>query len=167
MLVSDFVHIPRPFPAVRDELIALGPAWLVDSAVTAYREGEQLSTSVLAQIGPVTLSKRVTVELDPPTARGDRLVQRIRWQAAVARGLFPTLDAELDFGPMGAAITLVRLSGIYIPPLGPLGREVNRVLLHRLAEASVRAFLVRVGERLTPSPAPRLRLGEVAAAESG
>jgi hypothetical protein len=39
--------------------------------------------------------------------------------------------------------------GRYVPPLGPLGREVDRMLLHRLAEASVRALLSRVVERLS------------------
>jgi hypothetical protein len=162
MLVTDFVHIRRPFHLVRAEVLASGVGWLGDSAVAAYRDGEQFSITVLAPMGPVTLSKRVVVDLDPPILGEDRLVQRMRWQAASARGLFPTMDADLEFSPVGPAVTAVRLSGSYSPPLGTLGREVNRVLLFRLAEASMRSFLSRIAERLDPSPASRAWVGEAA-----
>lgn len=164
MLINDFVHIRRPFPEVRAELLASGSSWLVDTAVSAYREGERFSTTVLAPLGPITLSKRVVVEVDPPLSQADRLVQRMRWQATGARGLFPTLDADLEFGPIGPSVTAARLSGSYSPPLGPLGREVNRLLLFRLAEASMRSFLATVAVRLDPASPSGGRVGAIAPA---
>ena len=56
-------------------------------------------------------------------------------------------------------MTSISFMGRYVPPLGPLGREVDRMLLHRLAQASVRALLSRAVERFAgggPQPQPRV-----------
>ncbi|MGD1053563.1 MAG: hypothetical protein ABR950_07015 [Candidatus Dormibacteria bacterium] len=148
MLVSDFVQIDRPFADVRDELVAAGPDWLGDSLVAAYKEGEQLSLRVSSAIGPIRLSKRVSAELGELSVKPDRVTQPLRWRAAGATGLFPAMVADLEFVPMGTAMTSISFMGRYVPPLGPLGREVDRMLLHRLAQASVRALLAHVVERL-------------------
>ena len=159
MLVSDFVQIDRPFAAVRDELVAAGRDWLGDSLVAAYEEGEQLSLRVISSIGPIRLSKRVSAELGELVLKSDRVTQSLRWRAAGATGLFPVMVAELEFTPMGASMTSISFMGRYVPPLGPLGREVDRMLLHRLAQASVRGLLSRVVERFAgggPQPQPRV-----------
>ncbi len=148
VLVSDFIQIERPFAAVRDEVLASGGAWLADDAVAAYEEGEQLGITVRSSLGPVKLSKRVWAELTDPSLRADRVIQRLRWRAAGATGLFPTMEADLEFSPMGEGRTSISFLGRYDPPLGLFGREVDRMLLHRLAEASVRSLLSRVALRV-------------------
>ena len=166
MLVSDFVQIDQPFEEVRDELVAAGPDWLGASLVAAYEEGEQLSLRVSSAIGPIRLSKRVSAELGELVLKSDRVTQPLRWRAAGATGLFPAMVAELEFTPMGTSMTSISFMGRYVPPLGPLGREVDRMLLHRLAQASVRALLSHVVERFAGGTAqPRLRGAETAAGE--
>ncbi|MGA3184709.1 MAG: hypothetical protein ABSE52_08955 [Candidatus Dormibacteria bacterium] len=153
MLVSDFVQIDRPFDAVRDELVTAGPGWLAESLVAAYEEGEQLSLRVISSIGPIRVGKRVWAELGEMVVKPDRVTQPLRWRASGATGLFPAMVAELEFTPMGTSMTSISFMGRYVPPLGPLGREVDRMLLHRLAEASVRALLARVAERFSDGAA--------------
>ncbi len=161
MLVSDFLQVERPFAAIRAQFGSSGPAWLVDSAIAAYEEGEQLSLRVCSGIGRVKLCKRVWAELSEPDVRPDRVIQRLTWRAASAANLFPSMEAELEFSPMGASLTSITFHGSYVPPLGPVGREMNRMLLHRVAEASVRAFLHRVARRLESDRAQASRrLGE-------
>ena len=165
MLVCDFVQIDRPFAAVCDELVAAAPGWLGESLVAAYEEGEQLSLRVFSAIGPIRLSKRVWAELGEPTVRPDRVTQPLCWRAAGATGLFPAMEADLEFTPMGTAMTSISFMGRYVPPLGPLGREVDRMLLHRVAEASVRALLARVAARLAEGASEaRLRVTHAPAA---
>jgi carbon monoxide dehydrogenase subunit G len=148
VLVSDFAQIDRPFEAVREELVASGSAWLGDSLVAAYEEGERLSLKVSSAIGPLRVSKRVWAELGEMDLKPDRITQPLRWRAAGTTGLFPAMVADLEITPMGATMTSINFMGRYVPPLGPLGREVDRVLLHRLAQASVRALLERVAGHL-------------------
>ena len=165
VLVSDFVQIDRPFAAVSDELVAAGPGWLGDSLVAAYAEGEQLSVRVASSLGPIRVSKRVWAELGEMSVKPDRVTQPLRWRAAGATGLFPAMVADLEFAPMGTAMTAISFMGRYVPPLGPLGREVDRMLLHRLAQASVRALLGMVVERLAADIAmPPLPIGRASAA---
>lgn len=168
MLVSDFVHIDRPFDSMREALEASGPAWLGESLVAAYEEGEQLSLRVTSSIGPIRVGKRVWAELDEMVVKPDRVTQPLRWRASGATGLFPAMVAELEFTPMGTSMTSVSFMGRYVPPLGPIGREVDRMLLHRLAEASVRALLSRVVQRFSvdASPAPA-RLSDISRATAG
>jgi hypothetical protein len=165
MLVSDFVQIDRPFADVCDELVASGPAWLGESLVAAYEEGERLSLRVTSTIGPIRVGKRVWAELDAMSVKPDRVTQPLRWRASGATGLFPAMVAELEFTPMGTSMTSISFMGRYVPPMGPLGREVDRMLLHRLAEASVRALLSRVVERLSDGAAEaRVRVAGVSPA---
>ena len=117
MLVSDFVQIDRPFPAVRDDLATAGPGWLANSAVAAYEEGEQLVLRVFSTVGPVRLSKRVWAELGVPVVRPDRAPQPLCWRASGATGLFPSMEAELDITPMGETLTSISFHGSYVPPL--------------------------------------------------
>jgi hypothetical protein len=168
MLVSDFVQIDHPFDDVRDELVAAGPDWLGDLLIAAYEEGEQLSLRVSSAIGPIRLSKRVSAELGELVLKSDRVTQPLRWRAAGATGLFPAMVAELEFTPMGTSMTSISFMGRYVPPLGPLGREVDRMLLHRLAQASVRALLSHVVERFAGGDGqPRLRVTGTAAVRVG
>jgi hypothetical protein len=45
------------------------------------------------------------------------------------------------------------MSARYLPPWGALGSAVDRALLHRVAEATVKDFLDRVGAALRASAA--------------
>ena len=148
MLVSDFIHIDRPFAVVRDAVLACGPAWLADSAVAAYEQTEQASLRIFSSIGPLRLSKRVWAEVSEPSLRNGHVTQRLSWRATGATHLFPTMEADIEVAPLGDAMTSITFQGRYEPPLGPLGREVDRMLLHRVVEASVRALLTRVTARL-------------------
>jgi uncharacterized membrane protein len=46
---------------------------------------------------------------------------------------------------LGEDRTQLAISASYRPPLGLLGRTADRVLLHRVAEATIKDFLDRIG----------------------
>ena len=50
----------------------------------------------------------------------------------------------------------MRFSGSYDPPLGSVGRQLDRLLLHQLAEVTVRALLRQLVAALLAEPAPHL-----------
>jgi hypothetical protein len=77
----------------------------------------------------------------------------IRWEATgPGGGLFPVLDADLTMAPDGERITILTLAGVYRPPLGALGAALDRAILHRVASATIRAFLAQVAGRITGQP---------------
>jgi hypothetical protein len=70
------------------------------------------------------------------------------WKAGAPGGIFPALDADLEISRLGDHRTQLAISGRYRPPMGALGRVLDRSLLHVVAEATIKDFLDRVAERL-------------------
>ena len=79
----------------------------------------------------------------------------LRWEAAGAGGgLFPVLDADLTLAPYGESATLLALAGVYRPPLGVVGAALDRVVLRRVAQATIGRFVTQVGEAVVKLSAP-------------
>ena len=72
----------------------------------------------------------------------------LRWTASGHAGLFPALDADLEVAPIGPGRTQLAMSARYVPPFGAVGRTIDRALLSRVAEATVKDFLDRVAEAI-------------------
>ena len=73
----------------------------------------------------------------------------LTWEPVGMEGLLPRLEANLEVGPLGQDRTQLAISARYRAPLGVVGRTLDRVLLHRVAEATVKDFLDRVGTAIT------------------
>jgi hypothetical protein len=153
MLVYDFARIPLPVAQARHRLLISVSGLWQQVAEAAYDEGEELLSRV-GPFGPIPgLSKAVTVQVGMVRDRGEGFVVPLRWSATGPTELFPVMEADLEVAPLGAQESQLRLSGSYDPPLGPLGRQLDRLLLHQLAEATVRAFLSELVAALLADPA--------------
>ena len=95
-------------------------------------------------------------KLSRPGLRTPQVVVQLRWSASGPTELFPVMEADLEIAPMGARQSQLGFSGSYDPPLGSFGRQLDRLLLHQLAEATVRAMLRQLVEALLVEPAPEL-----------
>ncbi|MGA7987911.1 MAG: hypothetical protein WCB51_05875 [Candidatus Dormiibacterota bacterium] len=148
MLVHDFAYVPAPADKVRDRILADHGAWLAPLVTAAAGEGEALRL----RVGPLEalpmLGKTVSVHVGQPIDRGEITVVPLTWQATSTPGLFPVLSADLEVAGLGNDLTQLTLQGRYDPPLGAIGQRIDRLLMHRVAEASVRSFLSRLAERL-------------------
>jgi hypothetical protein len=152
MLVYDFIRIPLPVEQVRHRLFVAVNALWQQVAEAAYDEGEELLSRV-GPFGPVPgLSKAVSVHVGRARDRGEGFVVPLRWSATGPTELFPVMEADLEISPLGSHESQMRLSGSYDPPLGPVGRQLNRLLLHQLAEATVRALLSQLVAALLVEP---------------
>ena len=148
MLIQDFVQVPLPYLQVAGQLTANPRAFLQQSAIDAYREGEDLSMRVGVSAHHRRLGKKVSLDVGTPFPRHDGLVIPICWWATGAAWLFPCLDGDLSIVPLGRDSTQLTLMGRYEPPLAKIGHGIDRLVLHRVAEASVRAFLMQIAQTL-------------------
>jgi hypothetical protein len=64
----------------------------------------------------------------------------LRWEPTEHSALFPLIEADLEVEPIDSDRTMVSLLGLYQPPLGRFGEAVDRIMLHRLAEAAFDRF---------------------------
>jgi hypothetical protein len=148
MFVQYYGMVERPFAEVEAELLTLGQT-LADSADSAYRLGEEL----LVKIGGGAVAKTVLLDLRTPIRGAATTTLPLEWWATGTPALFPKMEGELTVADMGGALTQVQLQGNYQPPLGSVGRMLDRAVLHRFAEASVKDFVDRIVAVLSHSDA--------------
>jgi hypothetical protein len=153
MFIRYFIELPLSADRVEQVMCASPASWIPGLADEANARGELL----LAEVGlgdRIRLTRRVVVDFDEPMRFPSRTVIPLRWRPATAGGLLPALDADIEVAPLSRESTQLSMSARYVPPLGTLGSAVDRALLHRVAEATVKDFLDRVGMTLTVSAAP-------------
>ena len=155
MFVGDEMQLEISFAVARDRLRQLAEAGgLLGSSEDAYDH----ATTGLQRVGVPGLSKLVRVQVRE-LAWTDRSVGlAIRWEATgPGGGLFPVLDADITMFPAGEQVTILAVAGAYRPPLGAMGAALDRAVLHRVASATIRAFLAQVAGRITGQPAGSCR----------
>jgi hypothetical protein len=86
----------------------------------------------------------VAVDVGPPSYRRDCLVIPMQWCALRAATLFSRFEGDLEVAPLGERTTQITLMGSYEPQLAIVGASVDRLVRHRIVEASVRSFLTRI-----------------------
>ncbi len=131
MFVRYYLELPLPRERVEHALLGSPPEWVAALAGQAQQRGDGLLAEV--GVGPMgdRLGRRVAVQLGEPVR-------------------FPSMTSlPLTWQPLGLEGLLLAISARYRPPLGVVGQAVDRVLLHRVAEATLKDFLDRVGEAIT------------------
>jgi hypothetical protein len=65
----------------------------------------------------------------------------MEWEAATLPHFFPLMRGELSAYPLTATETQLDFCGTYEPPFGAMGKTMNAIVGHRIAEASVHRFV--------------------------
>jgi hypothetical protein len=94
------------------------------------------------------VAKEVRLVIGAPEIHKSGLFYPVRWSAIGSENLFPRLTADLILSHVGHDRTRVVLEGTYQPPLGALGKVMDRALLRRVADSTVRAWTERLAESL-------------------
>jgi hypothetical protein len=150
MFIQYFTHVPVPLAEVERRIDHLR-AHLEEWADIAYRDGEELRAKV--RPGSISQAKQVRLEIGLAEIRRAGLVYPVTWTATGASGLFPRLSADLILSHVGRERTQIALFGTYEPPLGAIGRAIDRVALKNVAEATVKDWVDRVASAVS-EPAP-------------
>lgn len=158
MFIDAEVRLDIGFSAAQARLANLaGGGLLRHASDDAYGDLE----TGRARVGPLGatpgISRLVTVRFGDLAIHADHAVAAMRWEAAGPGGaLFPALDADIKLTPAGPDATVLAVSGTYRPPLGTLGAGADRVLMHRIAQATIRSFTQRVGTAIaSPAASPQ------------
>ena len=146
MFLHHEADLPLSMPEVEHGIEALRSD-LGTIANVAYRKGEELR----AKVGPGTgsVAKEVRLEIGSPEIHRTGLIYPVKWSAVGSEVLFPRLTADLIVSHVGHDRTRIVLDGIYQPPLGQLGKVVDRVLLRRVAESTVKSWMDGLADSLT------------------
>jgi hypothetical protein len=153
MFLRYYVELDLPTPQAQTLLLDAPITWLPALADQAIQHAEPLLAETGIIVGPphLHLTRHVTVHLGHPIQFPSKLSLPMTWEPH--GWLLPRLDAELELGTLGSHRTQLAINGRYDPPLGTVGRTIDRLALHRIAEATIKDFLDRLASTLqTPQP---------------
>jgi hypothetical protein len=149
MFVRYFVGLPLPLTAVEAALTRSPEAWVPALARAADAHGQRLLAEVRFRLG----GRGRGSQSGSGSSSGSSSVVRhgtwlsLAWRATGPRGLFPGLDSELEIAPLGA-----RQAQVQRPMPAFVRRDSGAWWTgrcHRVAEATVKDFVDRVGGALT------------------
>ncbi len=154
MFIRYFLELPFRFEDVEGALLSAPEEWLAGLVGGAEDRGELL----LAEVGfgdGRRVTKKVAIQLGAPLQFPSKTLVPMTWKVTGPEALFPTLEADVEVAALGPNRTQLSINARYRPPFGAVGRAIDRALLHRVAEATVKDFLDRIGEVfLARLPAP-------------
>jgi len=75
----------------------------------------------------------------------------VTWKATGPKPLFPIMTGRVELVPVDTRVTRLTVSGMYEPPLGPVGKKIDEAVMHRVAEATVRELAESIAKRLEVS----------------
>lgn len=139
-----YAYVDVPFELASRLFAENAEAVLQHATDDVAEEAGKLSRTLKVDLGGFEVSKDVEVlvgEFEPVELT--RSTVPIRWRAQHGRLLFPTLHAQLDIVAVSLdpPLTQMVVEGTYEPPGGLLGAGADKLLLHRLAEATVYRFV--------------------------
>jgi len=154
IFIRYYVELPHPRAALEQALLSVPASVIPSLALVADDRGQHLLAEVGFAVDGHRVSKHVEIEIGEPVIGTERTWIPISWRATGPKGLFPVLDAELELASLGAHLTQLSLSARYQPPLGLVGRTMDKALLSRVAEATIKDFLDRLASAVEAAMAP-------------
>lgn len=148
MFLRYYLDLPVAFDDVEASMLAEPDTWVPGLLLEAEDRGHRLLGEVGFAVEEGRVGKEVEIRLGAPYRISGKTLLPITWRATGAQWLFPQLDGDIEAAALGPARTQLSISARYRPPMGGLGRVLDRAVLHRVAEATVKDFLDRVGSRI-------------------
>jgi len=147
-------YVNHPYEQVRGALSKDTPAVFQSATKAAASRAQSIASELRIEIGGVGIEADIRVSVKNIEAKdregrsGPVTRLQLEWEAARMPRLFPLMKADLVIYPITATETQLDFKGLYEPPLGPLGKAINAIAGHRIAEASVHRFVTDVAEYL-------------------
>lgn len=143
-------YVNHPYERVRDALKQNAVAVFQSATKTAASRAESVAAELHIEIGGIGVKSDIKISVkgvdekagDAMTTRATRLL--LEWEGATMPRLFPLMKGELSIYPLTSTETQLDFLGVYEPPFGAVGKTMNAIAGHRIAEASVHRFIDEV-----------------------
>ena len=140
-------YVNHPYEQVRDALKQDALTVFQSATKAATSRARLIAAELHVDIGSIGVKTDIKISvknikekvLDAKSTPATRLL--LEWEAATMPRLFPMMKAELSIYPLTATETQLDFSGIYKPSFGAVGKAMNAIVGHRIAEVSVHRFI--------------------------
>lgn len=143
-------YVNQPYERVRDVLKQNALVVFQTATTTAVSRAQSVAAELRVDFAGIGLKTDIKIDiksLDEKHARSSSMPTTkltLQWEAAKMPRLFPLMKGELLVYPLTATETQLDFSGIYKPPFGTVGKTMNAIVGHRIAEVSVHRFMADV-----------------------
>ena len=147
MLAQGTTLIPYSSVAVTRILTDRGHHW----TISLDGDGRSQLAKVGVKLGDIPIYKHVRLQVGNSYLAEHResVMLAVSWTAVGGPPLFPRMEGTLHADPYGSQSTRLTLNARYDPPMGALGRLIDRALMHRLAQSTMDDFVLRLAAALT------------------
>ena len=147
-------YVNHPYAEVRDRL-SKNALWVFQSATrAAASRAQSIASELRVDLGAIGIEADIRISVKNIEVKDREGISepvtrlQLEWEAATMPRFFPLMRAELSVYPLTATETQLDFRGLYEPPFGALGKAVNAIVGHRIAEASVERFVTDVAQYL-------------------
>ena len=143
-------YVNHPYERVRDVLNRNALTVFQSATKTADSRAQTVAAELRVDFGGIGVNTDIKIVVNSVDERvpgpGSIPVTRLKleWEAATMPRLFPFMTGTISLYPLTSTETQLDFSGIYQPPLGTVGKTMNAIVGHRIAEASVHRFVSEV-----------------------
>jgi hypothetical protein len=145
--IRSYDYVNCPYERVRDALRQNALTLFQSATKAAASRAQSIAAELHVDFGGVGVKTDINISvktidekiIDATSTPSTRLL--LEWEAATMPGLFPLMKGELSVYPLTSTETQLDFSGVYEPPFGVVGKTMNAIIGHRIAEASVHSFV--------------------------
>jgi len=147
-------YVNHPYEQVRAALSKNAPTVFQSATKAAAARAQSIVSELRLDFGGIGIEADIRVSVkkieskDREAMSGPATRLQLEWEATKLPRLFPLMNADLALYPITATETQLDFKGLYEPPFGPLGKAVNALVGHRIAEASIHRFVSELAEYL-------------------
>jgi hypothetical protein len=151
--IRSYDYVNRPYQRVRDALREHALTVFQSATKAAASRAQSIAAELHVDFAGIGVKADINISIkdieekivdaSTPTTR-----LLLEWEATTAPRLFPLMKGELSLYPLTSTETQLDFSGFYEPPFGTVGKTMNAVVGHRIAEVSVHRFVSDVAAYL-------------------
>ena len=145
--IRSYDYVNHPYERVREALTQNALTVFQSATKAAASRAQSVAAELhvdFAGVGvktdiKISVNKIEETIVEATSSPSTRL--QLELEASTAPRFFPLMKGELTVYPLTSTETQLDFHGLYEPPFGAVGRAMNAVAGHRIAEASVHRFI--------------------------
>ena len=144
--IRSYDYVNRPYKRVRDALRQNALTIFQAATKGAASRAQSVASELHVDLGGIGVKADISISVksseeivDANSSPTTRLL--LEWEATTMPRLFPLMKGELSLYPLTSTETQLDFSGVYEPPFGAVGKTMNAIVGHRIAEVSVHRFV--------------------------
>ena len=140
-------YVNHPYARVRDVLMQNAVTVFQSATKNAASRAQSVAAELHIDFGGIGVTTDIKIGLKSVSESVSKAnsipttTLQLEWEAATMPRLFPLMNGELSVYPLTATETQLDFSGVYEPPFGAVGKSMDTIVGHRVAEASVHRFV--------------------------